>query len=82
MVSRFASDVGFSEKSIFVLKQRVDAMSDRAKYCSLQMDEMSLKSNLFYNQSTDSIVGFEDLGQGRASNLVANSVLVFMVRVS
>ena len=80
MVSRFASDVGFSEKSIFVLKQRVDAMTDSAKVCTLLMDEMSLKSNLFYNESRDSIIGFEDLGEGKKSNLVANSALVFMAR--
>lgn len=44
------------------------------------MDEMSLKSILFYNISADSIVGFENLGGGKTSNLVANSSLVFMAR--
>ena len=55
-------------------------MTDSAKVCTLLMDEMSLKSNLFYNESRDSIIGFEDLVEVKKSNLVANSALVFMAR--
>ena len=80
LVSKFASDVGFSEKSLFVLRQRVQAMSANAKICTLLMDEMSLKSHLFYNASADSIIGFENLGEGKTSSLVANSALVLMAR--
>ena len=55
-------------------------MSDNARICTLVMDEMSLKSHLFYNVAQDSIIGFETLGDGKTSSLVANSSLVFMVR--
>ena len=80
VVSRFASDAGFSEKSLFVLKQQVQAMPEKARACTLIMDEMSLKSNLFYDASADSLSGFESFGDIRASNLVANSSLVLMAR--
>ena len=80
MISRFASNVGYSEKSLFVLRQRIDAMPESAKVCTLVMDEMSLKSNLFYDESGDTIIGFQDLGEGKQSNLIANSALVFMAR--
>ena len=80
MVSRFASDAGFSEKSLFVLKERVKLLSPAAKVCTLLMDEASLKSHLFYNASKDTLVGLEDYGDGKTSGLVANSALVLMVR--
>ena len=80
LVSRLASNSGFTEKSIFVLKQRVQVMSESAKICTLIMDEMSLKSHLFYDISSDSIIGFESFGEGKTSNLVANSALVLMAR--
>ena len=66
VVSRFASDAGFSEKSIFVLKQRVQAMPEKARVCTLIMDEISLKSNLFYDASADSLIGFESFGDYNA----------------
>ena len=71
LVSRLASYSGFTEKSIFVLKQRVQVMSESAKICTLIMDEMSLKSHLFYDISSDSIIGFDSFGEGKTSNLVA-----------
>ena len=80
VVSRFASDAGFSEKSIFVLKQRVQAMPEKARVCTLILDEVSLKSTLFYDASADSLIGFESFGDIRASNLVAKSSLVLMAR--
>eukprot|EP00794_Sanderia_malayensis_P001672 gene1672-1862_t len=80
IVFRFASDVEFSEKLMFVLKQRMDAMPDNAKVCTLLMDEMSLKSHFRYGEVRDTIVGFKDLGEGKMSNLIANSALVFMAR--
>eukprot|EP00794_Sanderia_malayensis_P008346 gene8346-9247_t len=45
-VSRFASGIGFSEKSLYVLKQRIDVLPDAAKTCVLLMDEISLKIHL------------------------------------
>ena len=79
-MSRLASNAGFIEKSIFVLKQRVQLMSESAKICNLTMDEMSLKSHLFYEMSSDSSISLESFGQGKTSNLVANSALVLMSR--
>ena len=80
LVSRLASNSGFTEKSIFVLKQRIQVLSESAKICTLIMDEMSLKSHLFYDISSDSIIGFESFGEGKTSNLGANSALVLMAR--
>ena len=79
-VSKFASGVGFSEKSLLVIKQRVEALQPSARVCTLIMDEISLKANLYYDCSKDCIIGFEDFGDGQTSGQVANSALVLMVR--
>ena len=80
IVSKFASDVGFSEKSLYVIKKRVDSLPPTGKVCTLLMDEVSLKSHLFYDASKDSLVGLQDCGNGETSGLVANSALVLMAR--
>ena len=79
MVFRFASETGFSEKSLDVEKERIASIPENAKICSLMMDEMSLKSHLFYDISNDYIVGLEDYGIGESSGLPATSALVLLV---
>ena len=79
-VATFASDVGFTEKSLYVIKQRADSLPAAGKICYLLMDEISLKSHLFYDISKDHLVGLEDFGDGKSSGLVANSALVLMAR--
>ena len=80
MVSRFASEAGFSNKSLYVIQEKVKSLPAGADVCSLLMDEMSLKSHLFYSVSDDSIIGLEEYGNGKSSCFLATSALVFMVR--
>lgn len=49
------------------------------RICVLCMDEMSLKTNLFYNSSADIVIGLEDNGRTR-TNKPASSVTVLMVK--
>ena len=44
------------------------------------MDEMSLKSHLFYECSKDKVIGLEDLGDGISSDKLATSAIVLMAR--
>ena len=80
VVSKFASDAGFTEKSLYVKEQRLASLSLSAKVCSLLMDEISLKNHLFYDISKDTLIGTEDYGDNNSSGLLANSALVLMVR--
>ena len=48
----------FSEQLFDALKEKVQSMSEQ---CAV-FDEMSLKCGLTYNVHTDSIEGFENLG--------------------
>lgn len=49
------------------------------RHCILCIDEMNLKSHLFYNVSQDEIIGFEDTGNEKLP-LPAKSALVIMAR--
>lgn len=53
--------------------------NDHDKLCVLMWDEMSLEANLQYDQLNDKIIDFEDWGHRRTS-LIADHVLVFMIR--
>eukprot|EP00795_Rhopilema_esculentum_P004032 gene4032-20207_t len=60
--------------------QRVEVISDNNRIFTLVKDEMSLKLHHFNNGAQDSIFGFETLGDGKTSSLVANCSLVRMAR--
>ena len=41
---------------------------------------MSIKTSLMYDERLDSIVGYEDLGDGKRSDKIASYATVFMIR--
>jgi len=73
---------GINAHVFSVFKDSVQAMSDKDGVCCLMFDKMSISEHLHFNQKTDCIEGFEDLGRhGRISN-ITNHALVFMLRGS
>lgn len=44
------------------LKLKAIQMDEQDRVCSICVDEMSLKSNLYYNYGTDEVIGLEDNG--------------------
>ena len=79
-ISRMPNCTGLTQPSIDVIATKVEAMSSTAKMCVISMDEMSLKSHLFYECSKDKVIGFEDLGDGINSDKLATSAIVLMAR--
>ena len=79
-ISKMPAATGISQGALNIIKRKVDSMSEMDKLCTLCMDEISLKTNLYYDISKDKIVGLEDFGSGTRTNKVANSVLVFLLR--
>ena len=65
--------------SLKIIKKKIMQMNIREKECTLCMDEISLKTNLFYSVPSDKIVGLEDLGSYR-TNKVATSPFVLLIR--
>lgn len=62
------------------IKKLVSNFSNFEKEVVLLFDEMSVQANLTYDKSKDKIVGFVDEGNDQATNIIAKSVCVFMVR--
>nr|CAI5848512.1 unnamed protein product [Callosobruchus analis] len=62
------------------LEIKAKTMKKMDKHCLLCIDEMSLKSNLFYRTKSDEIIGFEDIGSEKKSNTICKNALVIMAR--
>ena len=70
---------GVNQIIINHLKNQGEGMSDIQKVCYLMWDEMSLDSQVYYDEKGDKITGFEDWGNAR-SNKFADHVLVFTLQ--
>ncbi len=79
-ISKMPTSPGFSQGAINIIKSKVAQMDEKEKLVTLCMDEMSLKTHLYYDIAADKIVGLEDYGSGYRTNKVATSGLVFLVR--
>lgn len=79
-ISKMPTVPGFSQGAFNIIKSKVSHLTDQEKLVTLCMDEISLKTHLYYDISADKIVGLEDYGSGYRTNKVATSGLVFLVR--
>ena len=79
-ISKMPTSPGFSQGAINIIKSKVAQMDEKEKLVTLCMDEMSLKTHLYYDIAADKIVGLEDYGSGYRTNKVSTSRLVFLVR--
>ena len=55
-------------------------MSDQDKVEALMFDEVYLNKGFYYNKRGQRVDGFEDYGNGRKTDKVADHALVFMVQ--
>ena len=63
-----------------VIQHRLKNVKTTEKYCTLCVDEMALKSHLFYDRKTDKIVGLLDLADNRRNELIpVNNAITLMV---
>ena len=79
-ISKMPTVPGFSQGAFNIIKSKVSQLPDQEKLVTLCMDEISLKTHLYYDIKVDKIVGLEDYGGGQRTNKVATSGLVFLVR--
>ena len=79
-ISKMPNNTGISQGSLKIIEKKVMQMNPREKACTLCMDEISLKTNLFYNVASDKIIGLEDFGGGYRTNKVATSAFVLLIR--
>ena len=81
-ISRMPNKTGISQGSLKIIEKKVLQMNLREKECTLCMDEISLKTNLFYSVPADKIVGLEDFGGGYRTNKVATSAFLLIRSIS
>lgn len=62
------------------LKVKLQNMANVDRNCILCMDEMALKSSLFYHIGRDEIIGIKDYGDGKKEFDAAQNVTVIMAR--
>lgn len=82
VLKKIPIDTGINKAVLEHLRQTSPTKDMKQKVCALLFDEIALQPCLVYNESTDQVDGFEDLGKsdlGR-SDKVADHALVFMIQ--
>ena len=69
----------FSQGAFNIIKSNVSHLPDQEKLVTICMDEIALRTHLFYDIKADKIVRLEDYRSGQRTNKVATSGLVFLV---
>eukprot|EP00795_Rhopilema_esculentum_P017480 gene17480-9089_t len=82
----FQPSVGFKKEVLEDLKHQGSQLKGIAKYVVLMLDELSVQDDLVFNNSTNELVGFVNLGEDlnqifkkKATDSIASHALVFMV---
>lgn len=69
------------QENVFkILKIKIDNLPEISKYYIFCIDKMSLKSHLFYNITTDKVIGFEDIGYSQNNSQLPACNVVIMVK--
>ena len=79
-VSDLPKSPGVTKAALDVIEGKVKCMNEASKLCSISMDEISLKTCLLYDSAKDEVVGVEDFGDGKHSERLATSAVVFMAQ--
>lgn len=77
-LEKFNSTPGIHQSSGELVYIKVNPVTEMDKWCTLLIDEMSLKVGLSFDEKSKSIIGFEDDGDNRTKKF-ASSVVCFMV---
>lgn len=70
---------GLNDFIFSILKAKVQTLETRARDCTLCLDEMSLKTHLFYDRGRDEIVGLHQTDHNKTYEPATN-VMVIMAR--
>ena len=78
-ISRMPHKTGISKGSLKIIEKKAMQVYLQESECTLCMDEISVKTNLFYTVPSDKMIGLEDFGSYR-TNKVATSAFVLLIR--
>ena len=71
---------GFHQIILNGIKEKAVSLNEQESLVTIAFDEMSIKTNLTYNERIDNVIGYEDLGNGERTPNIANYASVFMIR--
>lgn len=67
------------ERVLESLELKVKSLPEKAKYCTICIDEMTLKRNLYYDIKTDEVIGFHNIN-GKVTPEIASNAYVVMLQ--
>lgn len=77
----FQIEPGINNSVFQAIRAKAQSMDLQAKVCSLAVDEMALKEQIWYDPKKDRLAGFQDFGEiFSRTYAVANHAVTFMVR--
>jgi hypothetical protein len=79
-LGKFEITTGLNECILYLLEYKFKSLKPIQKHCTLCVDEIALKSHLFYNRKLDTIVGIKNLGHNNRQLMPARNALVFMIK--
>lgn len=79
LLSAFTMKPGVNKDILENLKKHVQRMSEEKKLINLLFDEISLAPGLVFNEALNEIIGFQDNGITKTSD-IADHALVFMIK--
>ena len=77
-LSKVDMEVGWNNSVFSFLNTKASTMSTEDKLCGITFDAVSIKSGVYYQQSNDKFVGFEDCGQYYKGEKPAQFAMVFI----
>lgn len=81
IIRPLTSNTGLNNPKLFdMIKMKVSSFKEQNKYCVLCIDEMSIKANLFYDRTTDSVVGLAENEKNEKIFKPALSACLLMLR--
>lgn len=67
------------ERVLESLELKAKSFPEKAKYCTICIDEMTLKRNLYYDIKTDEVIGFHNIN-GKVTPEIASNAYVVMLQ--
>lgn len=76
MTRTWPSRPGIDAQYFVVLRAKIAQLPEIARNCTICIDEMSLKTHLYYNRSLGEIIGLEDYGTERVNHIAKYALVV------
>ncbi|KAJ8974025.1 hypothetical protein NQ317_016579 [Molorchus minor] len=80
LLQKIPFETGINNSIMQLLKNSVNKMEPRDRYCTIMFDEIALDAACLYNKKKDIIDGFQDNGGGDRKPFFADKAMVFMAR--